>query len=164
MGCFGDVEFCARLSGCCAVEPIRVVTAVPRCPMAVPGQGRTLLNLGGDAQGLEEGCLGGVEGGGAGGDVDIALGDGIRARGGGLAELLDDVLDGPKVAADEEQADVAHELWEERAPGVVALVLTVQADAALHERVLTHEDLAVVRANGLHAVLWSTTELVLHHR
>jgi len=128
----------------------------------VAGRGRTLLNLGGDTQRLEEGCLGGVKGGGAGRDVDVALGDGVRARGGGLAELLDDVLDGPKVVANEEQADVANEFREEGAPSVVTLVLAVQADAALHERVLAHEDLAVERADGLHEVPWLLTEATVH--
>lgn len=119
---------------------------------AISGAGheaRTLLNLGRDTEGLEERRLGGVEGGGAGGDVDVALRDRVGARRGRLPELLDDLLHDREVVAHEEEADVADELRQQGAPGVVLLVLAVQADAALHEGVLAHEDLAVMHANGL---------------
>ncbi len=54
--------------------------------------------------------------------------------------LLDLGLDVVQVAVGEDDADIADQLVEDAGPLVVARRLAVEADAALHHRVLAHQD------------------------
>ena len=82
---------------------------------------RTLVDLGGDVERLEEVGLRGFHAGGACFDGDVDLRDGASLGGRGDDKLLDLLLDGVELPGGEDDADVADHLFVEGHPGVVAL-------------------------------------------
>ena len=101
---------------------------------------RTLVDLGGDVESLEEVGLRRLHAGGTRRDDDVNLSDGASLGGRGDDELLDLLLDVAHLTGGEDDADVADHLLGEGHPGVVALAFAVLANALADHGVLAHED------------------------
>ena len=101
---------------------------------------RTLVDLGGDVEGLEERGFLGTHGGGAGIDPHVVGGKRARLGGGLDLELLDLGLDVREVALGEDKADVATDVVQQVLQG--GELVNQAANALADHRVLTHDDLA----------------------
>jgi len=99
----------------------------------------TLVNLGGDVKGLEEGGLGRIHTSTTSRDVDIVGGNETDTSGSTDLEFADDGADVREITLGED-TDVAQKVVEERQPVVVASAFTVEANATAEEGVLTHQD------------------------
>mmetsp|Transcript_25360 Transcript_25360/g.45200 ORF Transcript_25360/g.45200 Transcript_25360/m.45200 type:complete len:327 (-) Transcript_25360:124-1104(-) len=104
----------------------------------------TLGNLGWDVERLEEGRLLRSKAGGAGGDVDVEGGEQTHTRGRTLLELGDLVTSLNEVAVGEDQAHIADHEGEQGCKLLITGALHVEAEAALHQRVLAHQNGGVI--------------------
>mmetsp|Transcript_11374 Transcript_11374/g.34183 ORF Transcript_11374/g.34183 Transcript_11374/m.34183 type:complete len:380 (-) Transcript_11374:27-1166(-) len=100
---------------------------------------RTLVNLGGNVQGLEEVGRRGVEASVAGRHSDVNGSDKTHTRRSTDLVGLDQLAGLVEVTLGEHHADVADQVGQDVGPPIVTGLLHIDADGALHHGVLTHQ-------------------------